>query len=73
MPMSLIYLRGLGVENAGGGWSWVRGVVRESDGGGLSRGHSEDDVRGTPVFHMSKSFRDDLKGCKGDWKFSHPA
>ena len=32
-----------------------------------------DFVRGTPVFHMSKSFHDDLKGCKGDWKFSHPA
>ena len=30
-------------------------------------------VRGTPVFHMSKSFRDDPKGYEGDWKFSHPA
>ena len=30
-------------------------------------------VRGIAVFHMSESFRDDLKGCEGDWKFSHPA
>ena len=30
-------------------------------------------VRGTPVFHMSKSFCDDPRGCKGDWKFLHPA
>ena len=30
-------------------------------------------VRGTPVFHMSESFRDDMKGCKGGQKFSHPA
>ena len=30
-------------------------------------------VRETPVFHMSESFRDDLRGCEGDQKFSHPA
>ena len=37
--------------------------------------HIEDEasVRGTPVFHMSKSFHDDPRGCKGDWKFSNPA
>ena len=30
-------------------------------------------VRGTPVFHMSESFRDDPRSCEGDQKFSHPA
>ena len=36
MSVSLIYLRGSGVENVRGGWSWVRGVILESDGGRLS-------------------------------------
>ena len=35
--LSLIYLRGLGAENVGGGWSWVGGVVLELDGGRLSQ------------------------------------
>ena len=34
--MSLIYLGGSGAEDVGGGQSWVRGVVLESDGGRLS-------------------------------------
>ena len=41
--------------------------------GEIQREKSKDPVRGTPVFHMSKSFHDDLRGCKGDRKFSHPA
>ena len=41
--MSLIYLRGLGAENVGGGWSWVGGVILESDGGRLSQDRSEDE------------------------------
>ena len=41
--MSLIYLRGLGVENVGGGQSWVGGVVLVLDEGRLSWGHSEDE------------------------------
>ena len=41
--MSLIYLRGSGVENVGGGWSWVGGVELELDGGGLSWDRSEDE------------------------------
>ena len=36
MSVSLIYLRGLGAEDVRGGWSWVRGVVLELDGGRLS-------------------------------------
>ena len=35
MSVSLIYLRGLGAENVRGGWSWVRGIVLELDGGRL--------------------------------------
>ena len=42
MSVSLIYLGGLGAEDVGGGWSWVRGVELELDGGRLSRGCSED-------------------------------
>ena len=41
--MSLIYLRGSGAENVGGGWSLVGGVVLESDGGRLSQDRSEDE------------------------------
>ena len=37
MSVSLIYLRGLGAEDVGGGQSWVGGVVLESNGGRLSR------------------------------------
>ena len=29
--MSLIYLRGLEAEDVGGSWSWVGGVILESD------------------------------------------
>ena len=36
MSVSLIYLRGSGAEDVGGSWSWVRGVILESDGGRLS-------------------------------------
>ena len=36
-------LRGLGAENVRGGQSWVGGVIQDSDGGGLSQGHSEDE------------------------------
>ena len=36
MSVSLIYLRGLGVEDVGGSRSWVGGVVLELDGGRLS-------------------------------------
>ena len=43
MSVSLIYLGGLGVENVGGGWSWVGGVILELDEGRLSQGHSEDE------------------------------
>ena len=32
----------VGAEDVGGGWSWVRGVVLESDGRGLRSDHSED-------------------------------
>ena len=35
--MPLIYFRRLGTECVGGGWSWVRGVILELDGGGLSQ------------------------------------
>ena len=35
--MSLICLRGSGAEDVGGGQSWVRGVMLESDGGQLSQ------------------------------------
>ena len=37
MSVSLIYLRGSRTENVGGGWSWVRGVILESDEERLSR------------------------------------
>ena len=37
MSVSLIYLRGLEAENVGGGWSWVGGVILESDGRRLSQ------------------------------------
>ena len=37
MSVSLIYLRGLEVENVRGGWSWVGGVVLGSDVGRLSQ------------------------------------
>ena len=43
MFVSLIYLRGPRVENVGGGWSWVGGVMLESDEGRLSQDHSEDE------------------------------
>ena len=43
MSVSLIYLRGSRMENVGGGWSWVGGVVLGSDGGRLSQSHSEDE------------------------------
>ena len=43
MSVSLIYLRGSGVEDVGGGQSWVRGVVLESDRGRLKLDHSEDE------------------------------
>ena len=33
----------VGVEDVGGGWSWVRGVVLESDGKGLQSDSSEDE------------------------------
>ena len=36
MSVSLIYLRGLGVEDIRGSWSWVGGVILELDGGRLS-------------------------------------
>ena len=41
--MSLIYLRGSGAENVGGGQSWVRGDILELDGGRLIWDHSEDE------------------------------
>ena len=37
MSVSLISLRGSEAEDVGGSWSWVRGVVLESDGGRLSQ------------------------------------
>ena len=37
-------LRGSRAENVRGGWSWVRGVALESDGGRLSQVHSEDEA-----------------------------
>ena len=40
--MSLICLRGSGVEDVGVGWSWVGGVILESDGRRLKSDHSED-------------------------------
>ena len=43
MSVSLIYLRELGVENVGGSWSWVGGVILELDGGRLSWDHSENE------------------------------
>ena len=36
MSVYLIYLRGSGVEDVGGGQSWVGGVVLELDRGRLS-------------------------------------
>ena len=33
----------VGLEDVGGGQSWVRGVVLESDGRGLRSDHSEDE------------------------------
>ena len=30
-------------EDVGGGWSWVRGVVLESEGRRLKSGHSEEE------------------------------
>ena len=41
MSVSLIYFRGLGVENVGGSRSLVRGVMLELDGGRLGWDHSE--------------------------------
>ena len=41
--MSLIYFKGLGAENVGGGQSWVGGVVLESDRWRLGQDHSEDE------------------------------
>ena len=43
MSVSLICLGGSGAEDVGGGWSWVRGVVLESDGRRLKLDHSEDE------------------------------
>ena len=44
MSVSLICLRGSErAEVVGGGQSWVRGVMLESDGRGLRSGHSEDE------------------------------
>ena len=43
MSVSLIYFRGSGVENVGGGQSWVGGVILELEGGRLSWDHSEDE------------------------------
>ena len=43
MSVPLIYLRGSGAENVGGGWSWVGGVVLELDRGRLSWDCSEDE------------------------------
>ena len=37
MSVSLVYLRGLGVESVRGSQSWVRGVILELDGGRLSQ------------------------------------
>ena len=33
----------VGVEDVGGGWRWVRGVILESDGRRLKLDHSEDE------------------------------
>ena len=33
----------VGAEDVRGGWSWVRGVILESDGRGLRSDHSEDE------------------------------
>ena len=33
----------VGAEDVGGGWSWVRGVILESDGRGLRSDRSEDE------------------------------
>ena len=41
--MSLICFGGSGVEDVGDGWSWVRGVVLESDGRRLKLDCSEDE------------------------------
>ena len=41
--MSLICLGGLGVEDVGGGQSWVGGVILELDGRRLKLDHSEDE------------------------------
>ena len=35
--------QGVRAEDIGGGWSWVRGVVLESDGRRLKLDHSEDE------------------------------
>ena len=43
MSVSLICLGGSGVEDVGGGWSWVGGVVLESDRRRLKLDHSEDE------------------------------
>ena len=43
MSVSLIYFGGSGAENVRGGWSLVRGVVLELDGGRLGWDHSEDE------------------------------
>ena len=43
MSVSLIYLRGSGAGNDGGGWSWVGGIILELDGGSLSWGRSEEE------------------------------
>ena len=42
--MSVLNLsRRVRVEDVGGGWSWVRGVILESDGKGLRSDSSEDE------------------------------
>ena len=43
MSVSLICLGGLEAEDVGGGWSWVGGVILESDGRRLKSDHSEDE------------------------------
>ena len=43
MSVSLICLRELGAEDVRGGWSWVGGVILESDGGRLKSDRSKDE------------------------------
>ena len=43
MSVSLICLGGLEVEDVGGGWSWVGGVILELDRRRLKSDRSEDE------------------------------